>query len=308
MTKLNQNRNIQEPSIWKINQSINAKIKQIIVTTWLSIHIILHGCSSTWSSPERRELEEYAQNLDNSLERLSIGETNNTAQIVTRLLLQLESRWNPDAQSPTGAIGIGQLTSIVYEDMDHGRIGAYKKRFEEIANNTKVQEKLPESVQIAFSGYKHMPWSYHLLIKMLWSERNHPYVNLLISLTLRDIIEDNISIQESNTFIKGLRTHQSELNYEKFNDRLKTVYGHEQYHYREMTPDRYIKMLDYLESHPQLCREIAATESYNGGNWTQRYKEFDKTPGNNKILTEKNIYLIILSYMTVENERSKYKK
>jgi hypothetical protein len=67
-------------------------------------------------------------------------------------------------------------------------------------------------------------------------------------------------------------------------------------------------MLDYLELHPKLCREIAATESYNGGNWTQRYKEFDKTPGNNKILTEKNIYLIILSYMTVENERSKYKK
>ncbi len=96
-------------------------------------------------------------------------------------LVQIESQFQQDARSDTGAIGLMQLTSSVCEDMYHPtRRHRYTDTLRSIYHRGNAQKVFSHEVWTSLELWNNdeLPWEN--FVQFLWDHRRDPSVNLLI--------------------------------------------------------------------------------------------------------------------------------
>lgn len=188
-------------------------------------------------------------------------------QKVYLALITHESSWYSNAMSPTGAAGLWQLTSSVFNDMlDRHRQKKYLSRLLEVKkHHPEIIKKLPkdvyESVMAIDENVSDEDWSVFVWRAKFYAynaENIDPHTNLLISSIYYDLIYSTKNSYESSSAYKRIDTATKGT---KFSLPRSISYG------------------------PIIQKHIATLESYNGDN------SIDSTVSKSKPLAEKQKYV-----------------
>lgn len=157
----------------------NKKIQQKEEELKKSLYSLTINCSKIpKSSPIQKDSQEIR-----SLTDMVAGtvDTSSLYRLAVRSLVQVESQFDQDALSDTGAIGLMQLTPIVCEDMiDRTRRDRYMSIFRSVHENAAHKDIFSPNTWRALELWARgeTPWENY--IQFLWDHRRDPSVNLLI--------------------------------------------------------------------------------------------------------------------------------
>lgn len=210
-------------------------------------------------------------------------EKNLQTQFFEALIEHESAWWQSNATSKTGARGLGQLTSIVFDDMHlHHRKWLFQKRFIEIfQQNPSLLNPLPKAVKETLENFiqneNDENWAIfvsRLKFYAYGAKNSDPHTNLILCAIYYDLIYDSLKKENIE------EVYQIQRN--------KT----------DNTPYALPKVVNYGD---YMKRNIAASRRYNGSttivDWKYNIEERDRYP-------KKVIKIFIKNNFSKENKKS----
>lgn len=155
------------------------KLKQEEEELKKSLYSLNVNCNS---SPIRISIPRVQKDIRDLTDSVaSTVDTNKLYRTAVTSLVQVESQFDQDAHSDTGAIGLMQLTTSVCQDMLHPTrrdryMDIFRSVYEKASNKNIFSSHIWVALELWTRG--ETPWENY--IQFLWDHRRDPSVNLLI--------------------------------------------------------------------------------------------------------------------------------